>query len=53
MANAWDIDGEIRAGFNGIWIQRREFLYHPLMAKPDDQESNLVDAVDLAIQQLR
>jgi 2-haloacid dehalogenase len=52
-AHAWDIHGAIRAGFHGIWIQRHELLYHPLMAKPDDQTTNLVDAVDLAVQRLR
>jgi len=52
-AHAWDIHGAIRAGFHGIWIQRQELLYHPLMAKPDDQASNLVDAVDRAIHLLR
>ena len=51
-AHAWDINGAIRAGFQGIWVQRQELLYHPLMAKPDDQATNLVDAVDLAVQRL-
>ena len=52
-AHAWDIAGAIRAGFHGIWIQRQELLYHPLMAKPDDQATNLVDAVDRAIKLLQ
>lgn len=52
-AHAWDIHGAIRAGFHGIWIQRQELLYHPLMANPDDQAANLIDAVDLAVQRLR
>lgn len=52
-AHAWDIAGAIRAGFHGIWIQRQELLYHPLMAKPDDQVTNLVDAVDRAIKLLQ
>ena len=52
-AHAWDIAGAIRAGFHGIWIQRQELLYHPLMSKPDDQVTNLVDAVDRAIKLLQ
>lgn len=48
-AHAWDVHGAIRAGFHGIWIQRQESTYHPLMGKPDEQVNNLVDAVDLAL----
>jgi len=48
-AHAWDVHGAIRAGFHGIWIQRHESLYHPLMGSPDEQVTNLVDAVDLAV----
>lgn len=52
-AHAWDIHGALRAGLHGIWIQRQESLYHPLMGSPDHQVTSLVDAVDLAVQQLR
>lgn len=52
-AHAWDVHGAIRAGFHGIWIQRHESLYHPLMDSPDGQVTNLVDAVDLAVQWLQ
>lgn len=52
-AHAWDIHGAIQAGFHGIWIQRHESLFHPLMGSPDEQGTDLVDAVDLAVQQLR
>ncbi len=51
-AHAWDVYGAIQAGFNGIWIQRQESLYHPLMGCPD-KVTNLIDAVDLAIQRLK
>lgn len=51
-AHAWDIHGAIRAGFHGIWIQRQESLYHPLMDRPEHQVTNLIDAVDLAVQRL-
>lgn len=51
-AHAWDVHGAIRAGLHGIWIQRQESLYHPLMGSPDHQVTNLVDAVDLAVQRL-
>ena len=51
-AHAWDVHGAIRAGFHGIWIQRQETLYHPLMGSPDGQVTSLVDAVDLAIHRL-
>ncbi len=52
-AHAWDIHGAIQAGFHGIWIQRHESLFHPLMGSPDEQVTDLVDAVDLAVQRLR
>jgi 2-haloacid dehalogenase len=52
-AHAWDIHGAIQAGFHGIWIQRHESLFHPLMGSPDEQVNDLVDAVDLAVQRLR
>lgn len=52
-AHAWDVHGAIRAGFHGIWIQRQESLYHPLMGSPDGQVTNLIDAVDLAAQRIR
>ncbi|EMP56910.1 dehalogenase [Marinobacter santoriniensis NKSG1] len=52
-AHAWDIHGAKRAGFHGIWVQRHESLYNPLMGSPDQQVTDLVDAVDLAVQQLR
>ena len=52
-AHAWDVHGALCAGFHGIWIQRQESLYHPLMANPDEQVTNLVEAVDLAIQRLQ
>lgn len=48
-AHAWDVHGAIRAGFHGIWIQRQESIYHPLMGRPAEQVTNLVDAVDLAL----
>lgn len=48
-AHAWDVHGAIRAGFHGIWIQRQDSIYHPLMDRPDEQVTNLVDAVDLAL----
>lgn len=52
-AHAWDIHGAIQAGFDGIWIQRHESLYHPLMGRPVKQVSSLIDAVDLAVQRLQ
>jgi len=52
-AHAWDVHGAIRAGFHGIWIQRHDSIYHPLMGSPDHQVANLVDAVDLALQRLQ
>jgi len=52
-AHAWDIHGAIQAGFHGIWIQRHESFYHPLMDSPEEQVTDLVDAVDLAVQRLR
>lgn len=51
-AHAWDVHGALRAGFHGIWIQRQDSLYHPLMGSPDHQVPNLIDAVDLAVQRL-
>ena len=51
-AHAWDVHGAIRAGFHGIWIQRQESIYHPLMDSPDEQVTNLVSAVDLALPRL-
>lgn len=51
-AHAWDVHGALRAGFHGIWIQRQESLYHPLMGSPDHQVANLIDAVDLAVERL-
>lgn len=48
-AHAWDVHGAMRAGLQGIWIQRQESLYHPLMGNPE-QVTNLIDAVDLAVQ---
>lgn len=51
-AHAWDVHGAMAAGFHGVWVQRQDAIYHPLMGKPDGQASNLVEAVDLAIQQL-
>lgn len=38
---------------NGIWIQRQDSIYHPLMDSPDHQVANLVDAVDLVLQRLK
>lgn len=52
-AHAWDVHGAIRAGFHGIWVQRQEAIYHPLMGSPDGQHTNLVDAVNVAVQKLR
>lgn len=52
-AHAWDIHGAIRAGFHGIWIQRQESAYHPLMGNPDEQVNNLADAVDQALPRLQ
>ncbi len=52
-AHAWDVHGAMRAGFQGIWIQRHESLFHPLMGSPDEQVTDLVDAVDLAVQRIR
>lgn len=52
-AHAWDVHGALRSGFHGIWIQREESIYHPLMGSPDHQVASLVDAVDLAVQQLQ
>ena len=52
-AHAWDVHGAIRAGLHGIWVQRQESIYHPLMGKPDEQVANLVDAVDLALSRLQ
>lgn len=52
-AHAWDIHGAIQAGFHGIWIQRHESLFHPLMGSPDEQVTDLINAVDLAVQRLR
>lgn len=52
-AHAWDVHGALCAGFHGIWIQRQELLYHPLMGSPDEQVTNLVDAADLAVQRLK
>ncbi|MDT8309957.1 MAG: haloacid dehalogenase type II [Methylophaga sp.] len=50
-AHAWDVHGAIQAGLHGIWIQRQETLYHPLMGHPD-KVINLEDAVDLALERL-
>ncbi|MGY2462480.1 haloacid dehalogenase type II [Vreelandella sulfidaeris] len=52
-AHAWDVHGAIQAGFHGIWIQRHESFYHPLMGNPDGQVTSLVDAVDLGVQRLQ
>ncbi len=52
-AHAWDVHGAIQAGFHGVWIQRQESYYHPLMGNPDGQVTSLVDAVDLGVQRLR
>lgn len=52
-AHAWDVHGALSAGFHGIWIQRQELFYHPLMGSPDGQVTNLIDAVDLAIKRLQ
>jgi len=52
-AHAWDVHGAIRAGFHGIWVQRQDSIYHPLMGSPGGQAANLVDAADLAIQRLQ
>ncbi|MEX2524340.1 MAG: HAD-IA family hydrolase, partial [Gammaproteobacteria bacterium] len=52
-AHAWDVHGAIRAGFHGIWVQRQDSIYHPLMDSPDHRAANLVDAADLAVQQLQ
>lgn len=48
----WDIHGAMRAGFHGIWIQRHESTYHPLMDNPTEQVNNLADAVDLVLPRL-
>ncbi|TCO77884.1 haloacid dehalogenase type II [Chromatocurvus halotolerans] len=52
-AHAWDVHGALRAGFHGVWIQRQDSIYHPLMGNPDHQVASLVDAVDLAVKQLK
>lgn len=52
-AHAWDVHGAIQAGFHGIWIQRHESLFHPLMGSPEHQVCNMDDAVDLAIQRFQ
>jgi 2-haloacid dehalogenase len=52
-AHAWDDHGAIQAGFHGLWIQRHESLFHPLMGSLVQQVTDLVDAVELAIQRLR
>lgn len=52
-AHAWDVHGAMRAGLHGIWIQRQDSIYHPLMGEPDYQVGNLIDAVDMAVRQLQ
>ena len=52
-AHAWDVHGAMQAGFDGIWIQRHESLYHPLMGSPGERVTTLVDAVDLAMKRLQ
>lgn len=51
-AHAWDVHGAIHAGLKGIWVQRQDCIYHPLMCNPNGQVTNLMDAVDLAIKLL-
>lgn len=51
-AHAWDVHGAIRAGLHGIWIERQDSTYHPLMGRTDGQATNLVDAVEQAIHRL-
>lgn len=47
-AHAWDIQGALSAGMHGIWVQRQDSLYHPLMGRPDAQTPGLEEAVEAA-----
>ena len=48
-AHAWDVHGALSAGLNGIWLQRQDSVYHPLMHSPHAKVHDMQEAVSRGI----